>query len=184
MGRAQPRAERDAAQRASDCYSAGDLQCAVDILTRALEKNLDDVRLRFILANALYRSSDALYRSSDFEKAIQHYEEVLRFRPEHVDANLSLGFARYHNGDFQKAVLAWRRALALMPNDALAEASLAIGLAAEGRPKDARSHVERAARLEPNWRRRLSIDIRWTPEMLETLSSLMGEPAGASGVSF
>lgn len=167
----EPVTGRNAANVASQLYAVGDLEGAVDILMRALETDPKDVKLRFMLANALYRMHD-------WESSIHHYREVLRLQPTNVDANLSLGFSLYHNGEPAKALAAWRRVSQVMSDDSLAEASLAIGLAAVGRLAEARHRVERAANLDPDWRRRLSIDVRWTPEMVRTLISLLDQPAG------
>jgi tetratricopeptide (TPR) repeat protein len=116
-----------------------------------------------------------LYRQQNWPEAIHHYGEAARLRPRHPDTHLNLGYACYHLGKSAEAMAAWRVAVAQSPQDALPHLSLAIGfLARENRPQ-ARHHLARALELDPNWKDRVAIDVRWTPLMVTEINALAEE---------
>ncbi|MEE8525858.1 MAG: tetratricopeptide repeat protein [Thermoanaerobaculia bacterium] len=160
----------DVTEEAAYYYAIGDLDGAILALKCGLEGTPDKPQLHFMLANALYRKQE-------FNLAVLHYEEAARLRPRHVDTHLNLGYARFHMGAVDEALEAWQTTARATPGDALVHLSLAIGYAAKQQLPRAHIHLRRAAFLDTDWSRRLSIDIRWTREMLETI----GQLARASG---
>ena len=153
-------------QQSAVLYAQGNLDGAVRKLRTAVAGLPAHPQLRFMLANGLFRQQEWL-------EAAQHYAEAARLRPLHPDTHLNLGYAWYRAGQADRAIAAWRRAVEQTPADALPHYSLAIGLLATGRPTDARHHAGQAFDRDPDWKGRLAIDIRWTPEMLSGIERLI-----------
>jgi hypothetical protein len=61
------------------------------------------------------------------------------------------------------------------PNDALTHLSLAVGLSARGLIAEAHYHITWALDLDPGWRQRISIDVRWTREMVRVVDGLLDQ---------
>lgn len=161
-----PREGVGTADRSAQLYARGDLNGAVKVLRQAINTRPQDAQLHFMLANALFRQRGWL-------GAIHHYSEAAHLRAQHPDTYLGLGHACYQAGQMDEAVAAWRTAVRQSPGDALPHLSLAVGLNAQGRVVEARQHIAVAVDLDPGWRRRISIDVRWTHEMVREVSSLV-----------
>jgi tetratricopeptide (TPR) repeat protein len=117
-----PVAARLANQHAelADAYAeAGALDRAVDQYRRALELGPGYVDLRYRMARLLLESGRSL-------EAREALEEVLRTRPNFVDACAALGLAHYLSGDALGARDIWKGCLKRRPENARVEAYLAM----------------------------------------------------------
>ena len=50
------------------------------------------------------------------QKAIRHFSEALRIKPDYAEAHNSMGIALARNEDFQKAITHFREAIKLKPD--------------------------------------------------------------------
>lgn len=160
-----------APRRAHAYYARGDLQGAITVLKEATRADPDDAQLHFMLGSAYFRQQQ-------WNRAVDEYQQAARLRPRHPDTHLSLGYALYRADQVEEATAAWLTALQQTPGDALMHLSLAVGLNQLGQNLRARQHVARAIKVDNSWQYRLSIDIRWTPEMLDEINSLVKQIEG------
>lgn len=153
-------------EKAHRLYAHGNLIGAVEVLRIGVETYPQNPQLHFMLANAFFRRND-------WSKAIEHYEEASRLRRWHPDTYLGLGHAYYFAAKKQHALAAWRIALDQSPNDILPRLAFAVGLNAVGRSDEARRNAIYAIGLDPEWMQRVSIDIRWTSEMIRVVTDII-----------
>lgn len=167
----KPSGETSAAYRAHAFYARGDLQGAVTVLEEAIQSEPDDAQLHFVLANAYYRQQH-------WDQAVEEYQQAARLRPRHPDTYLNLGYALYRADQVDQATSAWYVALQQSPGDALMHLSLAVGLNKQGQNHRASQHVARAIVVDTSWQQRLSIDMRWTADMVNEINSLVSQLEG------
>ncbi len=165
--RAAPSAQQ-IMDESSRLYVGGDPDAAATLLQQGLAPWPENAQLHFMLGNLLFRKGD-------WSGAIDYYQAASRLRPDHPDTHLNLGYASYHAKRLEDAVKAWQDAVAQSPSDALPHLSLAIGYLAQGRDSKARRHMAQALDLDGGWKNRIVIDIRWTSEMVEEVSTLARE---------
>jgi Flp pilus assembly protein TadD len=161
-------------QHAGELYRDGHLGSSAAVLERGIAQYPDSAQLHFMLGNAYFREHKWL-------PAAGQYERSARLRPNHPDTFLSLGYARYHIGQFQRAVSAWQQAVSLAPSDALPRLSLGLGLIKEQKIQDAQGELLIGMRLDPNWQNRLRLDVRFTPQMMQDIATVMsGRPSAVA----
>jgi tetratricopeptide (TPR) repeat protein len=153
-----------ASEEAARLYKRGDLDGAVKVLQRIVATDPTNAQLHFMLANGLFRQKD-------WPAAIEHYEDAVRLRDHHPDSYLGLGYAYFQAARIDDAVKAWRTAVRQIPDEAFANLSLCVGLLRQGQTVSAQRYLIRAIQLEPEWRHRVAIDVRWNPEMVRELES-------------
>jgi tetratricopeptide (TPR) repeat protein len=153
------------ALRASDLYRRGNLASATKVLEEGTRQFPESAQLHFMLGNAYFRAGK-------WDTAASQYQVSESLRPNHPDTPLNLGYAFYRAGRTDEAVEAWRRSVALSPYDALPYLSLGVGLAAQRKPAESRGCVVKAISLDANWKRRVSRDVRWSPEMVSALEQI------------
>jgi Flp pilus assembly protein TadD len=161
-------------QHAGQLYRDGHLGSSAAVLERGIAQYPDSAQLHFMLGNAYFREHKWL-------PAAGQYERSARLRPNHPDTFLSLGYADYQAGLDDRAVRAWHRAVDLSPNDALTHLSLGLGLIREQKIQDAQGELLIGMRLDPNWQNRLQLDVRFTPQMMQDIASVMsGRPSAVA----
>lgn len=164
-------------RRAGDLYAHHDLNGATEALRKGVERYPDSAQLHFMLGNAYLRAQRWLPAAAEYQKSSQ-------LRPHYPDTPLNLGYAYYGAGQHNLAVAAWREAVRQSPRDALPTVSLALGLYADGHPLEARECMMQTMRLDLGWKRRVSKDFRWSPDMRRDIDKLAiaagGVPDSAS----
>ncbi len=84
-------------------------------------------------------------------EAIEAYRQVLKKRPDWVEAQINLGTLLYEEDEPQEAVKAYRRAVELEPANALARFNLGSVLDELGQIGAAREELRQAVRLQPDY---------------------------------
>ncbi|HXE74028.1 MAG TPA: tetratricopeptide repeat protein [Candidatus Xenobia bacterium] len=84
-------------------------------------------------------------------EAIEAYRQVLKKRPDWVEAQINLGTLLYEEEEPEEAVKCYRRALALEPANALARFNLGSVLDELGQVGAAREELRQAVRLQPDY---------------------------------
>jgi tetratricopeptide (TPR) repeat protein len=107
------------AELAEEYAEAGALGFAIEEYERALELGPDYHDLRYRMARLLLEAGRSL-------EAREALEEVVRARPNFVDAEAALGLAHYLSGDGIGAREVWKACLAHRPENARVEAYLAM----------------------------------------------------------
>lgn len=90
-----------------------------------------------------------LLKTGQLRQAEVNLEEIVRARPDLVEAHLNLGWARLHLGRFAAAVDALRAGLALRPNHAAGHHLLGLALRELGRFAEAELAYQEALRHDP-----------------------------------
>ncbi len=152
--------------KAHSFYARGDLNGAMAVLQDAIREQPRDPQLHFMLGNTYFRMQQ-------WDESAAEYRTAALLRPRHPDTYLGLGFSHYQAGRLIRATYAWETALRQTPEDAFMLLSYALGLNSQGKTSQAHEHVARAIEVDPDWHRRLSIDIRWTLEMIGEICALV-----------
>ena len=82
-------------------------------------------------------------------KAVEHFRETIRARPDHVRGHFNLGVALYESGSLEEAAGQYRQALALDPHFGEAHCNLGVVLLMRGRTEEAVLHFREALRANP-----------------------------------
>ncbi len=85
----------------------------------------------------LHRAIDA-QRHGNFSEAISEYRQVLKLRPDDVEAKVNLGAALAHVGQFDEAIALYRSALPLLKNRTMVQLNLALAFYKKGDYEHAR----------------------------------------------
>jgi tetratricopeptide (TPR) repeat protein len=127
----------------------------------------EDTFLSFMLANARFRAGE-------FDASAAAYRNFLRHRPSDFEGRMSLGFTLRRLGDQRGAIEQWNQALVSNPGSPFAHAALAVGLAETGDIDNAISQMIEAVRSDSRYADagRLSLDIRWTPDVTQVLKAV------------
>jgi tetratricopeptide (TPR) repeat protein len=97
----------------------------------------------------LYDSAVQAQLRGDFETAIQDYRNVLKVRPQMVEARVNLGAALAHVGQFDAAIAEYRAALPLMDDKTGVIFNIGLAYFKKGDWKDARDQFEPLAKAQP-----------------------------------
>ncbi len=92
-----------------------------------------------------------LAKQGETEKAIYHYTQALKFKPDFVFAHTNLGAALAAEGRLSEAVEAYEAALKIKPRFAGAHNNLGLLLAARGKTNEAIDHYNKALSFEPDF---------------------------------
>ncbi len=125
-------------------------QLLLNFDTRALVENVSVIPERTAeewFAMALNCEGDPGRR----REAIEAYRQVLKKRPDWVEAQINLGTLLYEEDEPQEAVKAYRRAVELEPANALARFNLGSVLDELGQVSAAREELRQAVRLQPDY---------------------------------
>jgi tetratricopeptide (TPR) repeat protein len=120
----------------------GDLDAAIEHLTRALKAPFDEARIRIALGIAWDRTGAGSAAAAEFHKALE-------LDPLSADAHTNLGVLLMRRGDSAGAEREFRATLASDPNFAEAHFNLGLNLAAQRRWKEAAETLRMAIRLDP-----------------------------------
>jgi tetratricopeptide (TPR) repeat protein len=123
-------------------YQAGDADRAIEILTRAVEKNPDLLMAQALLGD-LYRGKD------DYVRASIYYENVVRLDPFSFLNYYKLGVTYQLLSRLAEAAGAYQKALVLEPADPKSNMNLGLVYLAMGRLDDAVLYLERATKFAP-----------------------------------
>jgi Flp pilus assembly protein TadD len=152
-------------RHAADLYAHHDLNGATQVLRNGVARYPDSAQLHFMLGNAYLRAQRWLPAAAEYQKSAE-------LRPHHPDTPLNLGYAYYGAGRHSLAVAAWREAVRQSPRDTLPAVSLTLGLYADGDEHGARECMIQTMRLNPGWKRLVSRDFRWSPDMRRDIDKL------------
>ena len=86
-----------------------------------------------------------------FNKAVEHYEESLRIKPNQADAHNNLGVALVAQRRFSEAVKYYKEVLRLRPNYFEAHINLAVALSYQGKFDNAWQYYNQALRIKPGY---------------------------------
>ena len=161
-------------RQAGDRYAHGQLQSAIKILQAGVRQHPESAQLHFMLGNALMREHA-------WHAAIPEYQASAKLRPQFPDTYLNLGYAFYHSRMPSEAVDAWRTAARQSPRDSLPAVSLALGLRAAGQEREARECMLQTMYLDPEWKRRVTNDFRWSADMRREVDELAAAVSGNPG---
>ena len=92
-----------------------------------------------------------LTRQKKHEKAILHYYEAIRIKPDFAKAHYNLGVAFAYNDKFNEAITHFSRALLEKPDYFEAHCNLGVALAAKGLKKKAVFHFSEAIRIKDDY---------------------------------
>ncbi len=111
--------------RALELYNQGDNAGAIEILEKLVREHGDSADVWYLLGLADYKSAA-------FGRARQAFEQLLRFRPDSVDAYAKLAYTLILASEAEPAVSNAQRAielgdLSVEPHYAIAEANLRVG---------------------------------------------------------
>lgn len=90
------------------------------------------------------------YASVDIDKAIFHYKEALKIKPDYVTSLYNLGTAILKKGNYDEAALYFTKALKIDPRRAGARLNLANVLSEQGRYDEAISHYNEIMKADSN----------------------------------
>ena len=121
----------------------GRLPEAASLLSRAVERDPNDVGIRNALGLCLYR----LDRPAE---AVEHFRTLIGLDPARAVAHANLGMALLALGVLPAAEASYRRALELDPNQIVAMVGLASIASRRGVHRDARAWSEKVLALAPN----------------------------------
>jgi len=80
--------------------------------------------------------------SVDLDRAISHYKQALKIKPNYARANYNLGLALYEKGDYEASILHFRKALKINPEDTSVRNNLANVMVLQGKPHEAISQYK------------------------------------------
>jgi tetratricopeptide (TPR) repeat protein len=88
------------------------------------------------------------YREQRWREALSIYQQVLKIKPQDLDANLRVGLVHYRLGELEVAERQLRATVTLSPRSAPAQNNLGLVLLARGQRDSARATFELAAQLQ------------------------------------
>lgn len=97
-----------------------------------------------------YHLGLSLEKEGKIEKAIQHYTEAIRIKPDFLRARNSLGYAFVKTGRYEDALTQFEEAIKLKKNYADGYFNLGVAAMYLGRADDAIRHYKHAIKLDPN----------------------------------
>lgn len=129
-------------REAQQLAEAGLTDAALDLLTRAIERNPT-------LTTAHLTMGQIYERRSDFNSAERAYGEAARVEPTNFDAQYKHGFSLHMLNRLTDAVRAYLRALAIRPDDFEANLNIATAYLELGEPRQAFAFADKAATIQP-----------------------------------
>lgn len=139
----QPIAFMGAAQAA---LLNGNMPGAATAARQGLHKNPDNYILLVILGKALVRSG-AIPGQPEFAEALTAMEKAVRERPDHADAQVTLGNLYLMDGKLKQAIEHLEQARAIDPQDTSVYAHLATAYRRSGNMKKVRQMLETLAHI-------------------------------------
>lgn len=85
------------------------------------------------------------------EKAIAHFDEIVRLKPDSADAHFNLGTTLMQAGRFEEAIAQYQEALRIKPDSAAAHNNLGNVLDRQGKLDEAIAEYREVLRLQPNY---------------------------------
>ena len=101
-------------------------------------------------ARAQVNLGAALARRGRIDKAIGHFREAVKLKPDYADAQSDLGGALSHFGKFDEAIACIQEALRIDPDYAKAYFNLGTALVGRGQLDDAIGSFQKALKLKPD----------------------------------
>jgi tetratricopeptide (TPR) repeat protein len=128
----------------------GVIREAADALRRLAAGHRQELHPRSGMVEDLFRRGEAAYAQRRLVEAETDFREVVRRRPDHVDAHANLGHVLHERGQPGAAEAALRAALRLKPDLAAAHLRLGMALRALDRTEEAEASYRAAIRHEPD----------------------------------
>ncbi len=97
----------------------------------------------------IFHDAVAAQQRGDFKTAITNYQELLRIRPDVVEAHANLGAALAHEGRYDEAIAQYQAALAKLPDNAGLNLNLALAFYKKGDIKQAAEKFESLHKAQP-----------------------------------
>jgi tetratricopeptide (TPR) repeat protein len=116
---------------------------AIQLLQKESANHPERLDLRRALGNLEYRSGN-------YDLAIEHYQALVKSRPDAGEVYLLLGEVYRTKGDSKAAIDAFRKAKELRPNDPVPHLQMALLLDAQGQHAQARPIYEQILKLQPD----------------------------------
>ena len=104
-----------------------------------------------ISAAGLYHTALAQQGRGQLDKAIETYRQLLRLKPDFVEAQCNLGGALHAAGDYRQATDCYKKVLAINPNLPQLHFNLGAALQAMDEIEPARASYARAIKLKPDY---------------------------------
>jgi protein O-GlcNAc transferase len=99
---------------------------------------------------AMYNAAgQALAAQGKTDRAVEHFEQALRLRPDFAEAHFNMGTVFLSQGELDKAVEHFSEALLVDGEHAQGHNNLGVALAKQGRLDDAAFHFAEALRIDP-----------------------------------
>lgn len=129
-----------ALQQGLDKIDAGDFQAAIDLLTKVVEANPNEVE-------AFYNRGLAYVQLKDYEKAIADYSQVLKLDSNDDEAYYNRGLARVELGDDAGAIADFTEVITRKPTNAEAFYNRALAYAELKEDTKAIGDLQKASEL-------------------------------------
>ncbi|MGD0786214.1 MAG: tetratricopeptide repeat protein, partial [Sedimentisphaerales bacterium] len=113
----------------------GQLAQAVAYYTQLLHNNPEDWHAHCQLAKAYSLQHE-------YDKAIEHYSQTVRIKPDYIDALNGMGVVLHEAGRVDEAVVYYKKAIEIEPRTFEANANLGVVLASKGEFNEAIEHYE------------------------------------------
>jgi Flp pilus assembly protein TadD len=99
--------------------------------------------------DVLLRGAIDAQQRGDYERAVRDYRELLKLRPNEVEARVNLGAALVHMGQYDAAIAEYRAALPLLPEKNAVLLNLALAYYKKGDFLNAREQFESLHKAQP-----------------------------------
>lgn len=102
-----------------------------------------------VAPDGLLREAIDAQQRGDYDRAVRDYRDLLKLRPNEVEARVNLGAALVHLGQYDSAITEYRKALPLLPEKNTVLLNLALAFYKKGDFVNAREQFESLHKAQP-----------------------------------